>query len=213
MTNLIAKHGGYRELKSFQMAEIVYDLTFEFINRYVQYYKDREQMEGAARGGKQNIGEGSETSGTTKQSELRLVTVAKASQEELKLDYEDFLRKAKLPIWSKDDPRSLAVRKLAYAENKSYKTYMSYLSEPETAANCLLCLVNQTKYLLDQQLRALEKDLVNKGDFKDRYKEARKNQMLNDGPPIDDFLKSVGLRRLENGRVVGLNDPEKFEDK
>ena len=213
MTQLISKHGGYRELKSFQMAEIVYDLTFEFINRYVQFYKDREQMEGAARGGKQNIGEGSETSGTSKQSELRLVTVAKASLEELKLDYEDFLRKAKLPKWDKDDARALAVRKLAYAKNRSYQTYMSYLSQPESAANCILTLVYQTKYLLDQQIRALDKDLIKNGDFKDRYKEVRKNELLNDGPPIDDFLKSQGLRRLENGRVVRLNDPEKFTDK
>lgn len=195
-------------MKSFQMAEIVYDLTFEFINRYVAFYKDKEQMEGAARGGKQNIGEGSETSGTSRQSEIRLVTVAKASQEELKLDYEDFLRKKHLPQWSKDDPRALAIRKLAYAENKSYKTYMSYMSDGESAANCLLCLVNQTKYLLDQQLRSLEKDLLQSGDFKDRYQNFRKKEILRRLDDDDDFLKSQGLRRLENGRVVGLNDPD-----
>ncbi len=86
---------------------------------------------------------------------------------------------------------------------------MTYMSNPESAANCLLCVINQTNYLLDQQLRALQKGLIENGDFKDRYKEVKKQQALNDGPPIDDFFKSVGLRRLENGRVVGLNDPDK----
>lgn len=184
------------------MAEIVFDLTFEFVARYVKSFKQKDQMEGAARGGKQNIGEGSGNSGTSKQTELRLVDVARGSQEELKLDYEDFLRVNHLQQWRKDDPRTLVIRKLCYQENKSYKTYESYLSDPETAANCLLCLINQTTYLLDKQLAALEKDLGQHGDFKDRYKEVRKKEILNDGPPIDEFLKDFGLKRLENGQVV-----------
>ncbi len=208
MSQLIPKHGGYENLKSFQMAEIVFDLTFEFCRKYIPSFKMKDQIEGAARGGKQNIAEGSNTSGTSKQSELRLVNVARASLEELLNDFKDFLRTSHLPLWLKDDPRVLDIRKLVYVPNKSYTTYLSYLSAPESAANCLICLVNQANYLLDQQLRALEKDLIQKGDFKERYKEVRKNQMLNDGPPIDDFLKSQGLRRLENGRVVGLNDPD-----
>src|SRR3989344_5309908 len=107
MTDLITKHGGYENLKSFQMSEIVFDLTFEFCNRYIRSLKQREQMEGAARGGKQNIAEGSSTSGTSKQSELRLVNVARASLEELKLDYAAFLRQRNLPVWDKNDSRVL----------------------------------------------------------------------------------------------------------
>jgi len=207
MTNLISKHGGYKNLKSFQMAEIVYDLTFEFVKRYVAPFKQKEQMEGAARGGKQNIGEGSETSATSKESELRLVTVARASQGELKLDYEDYLRTQHLPIWDKNDARVLAIRQLAYLSNKSYKTYLSYLANPETAANCLLCLINQTCYLLDKQLNALSKDLVEYGDFKDRHKQIRKQKIIGQEENYEEFLKQNKLKRLENGRVVGLNDP------
>jgi four helix bundle suffix protein len=218
MTDLIAKHGGYQNLKSFQMSEIAYDFTFDFVKLYVDrtYKSDMtykvnrqaDQMLQAARSGKQNIAEGSVTSGTSKQSELRLVSVARASLEELKNDFLDFLRTHALSIWSKDDVRVLAIRNLAYRSNRSYMTYKSYLSDAESAANCILCVINQANYLLDQQLRVLEKDLTNDGDLKDRFKETRKKQMLNDGPDIDDFLKSAGLRRLENGRVVNLNDPD-----
>lgn len=213
MTNLISKHGGYENLKSFQTTEIIFDLTFEFCNRYITSLKQREQMEGAARGGKQNIAEGSSTSGTSKQSELRLMEVARASLEELKNDYKDFLRTRQLPVWSKEDPRALEVRELGYKSNRSGATYMTYMSEPENAANCLLCLINQACYLLDQQLRALEKDLMQKGDYKERYKEARNEEIkkhLMGGGDEDylDFLKSQGLRRLANGRVVEINSPE-----
>jgi four helix bundle protein len=98
MTDLIAKHGGYKTLKSFQNAELVFDLTFEFCRRFVKSFKMKEQMEGAARGGKQNISEGSLNSGTSKQTEIRLLNVARGSQEELKNDFEDYLRVNRLPI-------------------------------------------------------------------------------------------------------------------
>jgi len=208
MTNLIAKHGGYKNLKSFQMSEIVYDLTFDFTARYIRSHKMRDQIEGAARSGKQNIAEGSQTSGTSKQSELRLVDVARASLQELLEDYEDFLRTRGLPVWDKNDARALAIRKLAYTSNKSYKTYSSYLSDAESAANCAICLINQANYLLDQQLRALQTELSGRGDFKDRYKQIKKQELFGVNDNYDDFLKGVGLRRLENGRVVGLNDPD-----
>ncbi len=205
MTNLIAKHGGYKNLMSFQMAEIVFDLTMDFCRRYISSHKQRDQIEGAARSGKQNISEGSQTSGTSRQSELRLVDVARASLEELLNDYKDFLRTLGLSQWHKDDPRALAVRKLAYVSNRSYRIYMTYMSSPETAANCLLCLINQANFLLDQQLRALEKDLQNNGDFKDRYKEIKKRQVLGADDDFDEFLKQQGFKRLENGQVVPLD--------
>jgi len=212
MTNIISKHGGYENLKSFQTSEIIFDLTYEFCNRYIKSLKQRDQMEGAARGGKQNIAEGSSTSGTSKQSELRLVEVARASLEELKNDYKDFLRTRQLPLWTKNDPQALEIRQLGYVSNRSSATYKSYLDNPESAANCLLCLLNQACYLLDQQLRALEKDLMQKGDYKERYKEARdeefKKQWLGSKEDDLDFLKSQGLRRLANGRVVEINSPE-----
>lgn len=211
MTNLISPHGGYRNLKSFQMAEIVYDLTFDFCARYIADFKLKAQIEGAARGGKQNIAEGSSTSGSSKQSELRLVQVARASQEELLNDFFDFLRTKGLERWGKDDARTQEIRNLAYQPDRSDRTYKTYMTHPEIAANCLLCLIHQTNYLLDQQMKALEKDLIQKGDYKERYVHARKEKMFGD-PERErkadlDFLTELGMRKLKNGQVVKIDDP------
>ncbi len=103
---LIPKHGGYRKLKSFQLAQLVYDVTVRFCERYVdRFSRTRDQMIQAARSGVQNIAEGSQASGTSKKTELKLTNVARASLEELRLDYEDFLRQRGLPVWSREDPR------------------------------------------------------------------------------------------------------------
>jgi four helix bundle suffix protein len=103
---LIPKHGGYRHLKSFQVAQLVYDLTIRFCDRYVERRsRTHDQMVQAARSGVQNIAEGSQASGTSKKTELKLTNVARASLEELRLDYEDFLRQRGLPLWEREDPR------------------------------------------------------------------------------------------------------------
>ena len=103
---LIPKHGGYRKLKSFQVAQLAYDVTVLFCDRYIEKRsRTHDQMVQAARSGVQNIAEGSQASGTSKKTELKLTNVARASLEELRLDYEDFLRQRRLPIWNRDDPR------------------------------------------------------------------------------------------------------------
>jgi len=103
---VIPKHGGYRKLKSFQVAQLCYDVTVRFCDRYVhKRSRTHDQMVQAARSGVQNIAEGSQASGTSKKSELKLTNVARASLEELRLDYEDFLRQRGLPLWAEDDPR------------------------------------------------------------------------------------------------------------
>ena len=166
MPNLIPNHGGYRQLRSFQMSTIIYDLTLIFIKKYIPLSsRTNDQMHQAARSGKQNIAEGSMASGTSKKTEIKLIGVARASLEELLLDYEDYLREHRLELWSKEDSRVLGIRALSYKENKSYTTYTTYLSSPESAANCLICLIHQANYLLDQQLRTLEKELLEKGGF------------------------------------------------
>jgi restriction system protein len=202
MSNLIPKHGGYESLKSFQMTVIIYDLTVEFCKKYITSFKMKDQLEGAARSGSQNIGEGSDNSATSKQAEIRLVNVAKGSQKELKLDMEAFLRQNNLPIWNKEDPRALEIRKLCYQENKSYKTYSTYMSNNERAANCLLCLINQATFLLDKQIKSLEKDLVKHGDFKDRYNEVRKQEILDRRDDEKEFLKQFGIKFDQNGLVI-----------
>src|SRR5579884_3825141 len=116
---LISKHGGYRKLKSFQIAQLIYDVTTRFCDRYIEKRsRTHDQMVQAARSGVQNIAEGSQAAGTSKKTELKLTNVARASLEELRLDYEDFLRQRGLPVWDRQDPRreSLMARRCTSAD-------------------------------------------------------------------------------------------------
>ncbi len=171
----IDPHGGFRGLKSYQMAEIVYDATVVFCDRWIgRRSRTHDQMVQTARGGKQKIAEGSMASGTSKKFELKLVGVARGSLEELLLDYQDFLRQRKLPLWGKNHPKAQKVRKLAYASNRSYRPYIEGVP-PEVAANALICLIHQTNFLLDQQLRQLEKEFLEQGGFTEKLYRARHN--------------------------------------
>ena len=106
---LIPQHGGYRKLKSFQVAQLVYDVTVRFCDRYIsRRSRTHDQMVQAARSGVQNIAEGSQASGTSKIFELKLTSVARASLEELRFDYEDFLRQRNMPLWDRTDFRRAA---------------------------------------------------------------------------------------------------------
>ena len=175
-SGIIEPHGGFRTLKSYQTAEIVYDGTVVFCNRLIdRRSRTHDQMVQAARSGKRNIAEGSVASGTSKKTELKLVGVARASLEELLLDYQDFLRQRNLPLWGKDHPQAQTIRKLAYVSNRSYSTYKTYVedSSPEVAANTLICLIHQANYLLDQQLRQLEQQFMKEGGFTEKLYRAR----------------------------------------
>ena len=112
-------------------------------------------------------------SGTSKKTEIKLLGVARASLEEALADAEDFLRQHGLALWSKTDSRILEIRKLGYKSNKSYETYMTYMGEPESAANCLLCVIHQTNYLLDRQIQAVEREFLEKGGLTERLYSAR----------------------------------------
>ncbi len=177
LLQLIPPHGGYRNLQSYQMAEIVFDATAAFCDRFIdKRSRTHDQMVQAARSGKQNIAEGSIASGTSKKSELKLIGVARASLEELLIDFQDFLRQKQLPLWGKDHEQARKIRALAHEKNRSYSTYKTYLetSPPEVAANAAICLIHQTSYLLDQQLRALEKEFLKEGGFTERLYRTRK---------------------------------------
>lgn len=183
-------HGGYRNLRSFQVTEIIYDGTVVFCARFLDARRTRlvDQMVQAARSGRQNIAEGSRASGTSSQTELRLVGVARASLDELLLDYEDYLRQHGLPLWSKDHPKARQVRGLAAAsdgkppdqtdrtdQTNGYARYRPFIeeSDAETAANTLICLIHQANYLLDRQIAALEKQFVHEGGYSERLAAAR----------------------------------------
>lgn len=171
---MISAHGGYRKLKSFQTTTIVYDLTVDFCNRFVKDYRMRDQMVQAARSGRQNIAEGCQASGTSKKTELKLVGVARASLEELLLDFEDYLRQRQLELWDKNHPEAQKIRKLAYLEDRSYATYKTYCEKDVSAANTAICLIHQANFLLDQQLRALEEQFMKEGGFTERLYKKRK---------------------------------------
>jgi restriction system protein len=172
----------YKDLKSYQNTVIISDFTVEFVKLYIDpKSRTRDQMEQAARSGKQNIAEGSAQKNL--EGEIYLLKIAYGSLKELAEDYEDFLRQKGLEQWTKDSPEAKAVRDLAYKSHKSYETYKSYMNSPEDAANSMICLINQTTYLIDQQLKALEKQFIEKGGQKEelRWKreEYKKKQMIN----------------------------------
>ena len=176
---LIPAHGGYRDLKSFQNACIVYDATVAFCDRFIEKRsRTHDQMVQAARSGKQNIVEGNMASGTSRKTELKLVGIARASLEELLQDFEDFLRQRDLKLWAKDDPRAKEVRALVYRPNRTYTVYKPYVEQgtPEVAANTVLCLIHQTNYLLDQQLRQLDRRFLEEGGITERLYRMRKDR-------------------------------------
>ena len=174
--SFIPPHGNYAELLSYQKAEVVYDLTFRFCARFLTK-GDRtiDQMVQAARSGKQNIVEGSKASGTSKEMELKLTNVARASLEELLVDYQDFLRVRDLPIWDKASKEALYVRQLGNRSHTTYETYRTYVETRPAGvvANIALCLIHQTNYLLDQQIRRLEQDFLKEGGIRERMTRAR----------------------------------------
>ena len=131
----IPAHGGYQKLLSYQKAEIVYDATVHFCDRFIdRRSRTHDQMVQAARSGKQNIVEGSMASGTSKETEIKLTNVARASLEELLADYRDFLRVRELPIWDKDFPgASLMMRRLGtHGPHATYATYATYIETRPT---------------------------------------------------------------------------------
>jgi four helix bundle suffix protein len=197
---LIPKHGGYRKLKSFQVAQLIYDMTVRFCDRYIaKRSRTNDQMVQAARSGVQNIAEGSQASGTSKKTELKLTNVARASLEELRLDYEDFLRQRGLPIWERDDPRrqSLIDRRCATADEvaawvqeehdrgqsgqsgprgqnlSTPSTKSTQSTFPELAANAALVLLAVACSLLDRQLSAQAKAFETEGGFTERLYRVR----------------------------------------
>ena len=193
---LIPKHGGYRKLKSFQVAQLIYDLTVRFCDRYIEKRnRTHDQMVQAARSGVQNIAEGSQASGTSKKTELKLTNVARASLEELRLDYEDFLRQRGLPIWDRDDPRrqELIDRRCSTADEvaqwvqeehdhgrggqsglsgqeqpSTTSTRPTQSTFPEVAANAALVLLAVSCSLLDRQLAAQATAFETEGGFTER---------------------------------------------
>ena len=201
---LIPPHGGYRKLKSFQVAQLVYDVTVRFCDRYIdRRSRTHDQMVQAARSGVQNIAEGSQASATSKKTELKLTQVARASLEELKRDYEDFLRQRGLPQWRQDEPRRQelidrrcgtadevaawimnVVKKTEHGRGPGPRGRTAGASRatvstrctavyPEYAANAALVLLAVACALLDRQVARLAQDFETEGGFSERLYRVR----------------------------------------
>ncbi len=218
--------GGYRDLRSFQAATIIYDATYWFSERFLEpRSRMSDQMVQAARSGRQNIAEGSRAAATSSQTELRLVNVARSSLEELLLDYEDFLRHRHLRQWKPDDPEALAVRHIG--QNRSdqsdpadpaahYALYAAWLDhdDPAIRANALLCLINQANTLLDRQIEALEAQFIEEGGYSEQLATARlaERNRKRTGPPPEspatippcpECGKAMVLRTAQKGKSAG----------
>jgi four helix bundle suffix protein len=172
----IPPHGGYEDLLTFRKTRIIYDGTVRFCDRFVDFRsRTRDQMVQAARSGKQNILEGSQASGTSRETEIKLTSVARASLEELLEDYRDYLRVNNAAQWDRNSEEALFVRQLGAREGVDYEAFREYFDTrpAEVVANILICLIHQANYLLDQQLRRQERDFLEQGGLRERMTRAR----------------------------------------
>ncbi len=219
----LRKSGGYRDLRSFQSATLIYDATYWFCEKFLDpRSRTVDQMVQAARSGRQNIAEGSRASATSSQTELRLVNVARASLEELLLDYEDFLRHRRQLQWTKDDPQAQAVRRVAIkhqsdlldlTDQQRAALYAEWLEnkDPFIRANALICLIHQTNYLLDQQIAALEKQFIEDGGYSEQLAVKRLQHRSDQSdvtdnseiPPCPQCGKPMVLRTAKTGQNAG----------
>lgn len=178
--------GGFRKTASFQTATLIYDATYWFCEKFLDpRSRTVDQMVQAARSGRQNIAEGSRASATSSQTELRLVNVARASLEELLLDYEDYLRHRRIPQWLPDGPEASEVRAIPrtfrkdpsdqselndLSDQERWALYARWLdhADPAIRANATICLIHQANYLLDRQIAALEAAFVEDGGYSEQ---------------------------------------------
>lgn len=223
--------GGYRDTCSFQTATTIYDATVWFCEKFIDpRSRTVDQMVQAARSGRQNIAEGSRAAATSSQTELRLVNVARSSQEELLLDYEDFLRHRHLKQWAPDSAEAMAVRNVPkefknranqgdqsdqknlsdLSDEERWALYAPWLEHAEAAvrANALICLINQANYLLDQQIAALEEQFVGEGGYSEQLAAMRLKKRSQDraGDAIPDCPKCgkpMVLRTAKSGKNEG----------
>lgn len=233
MAKKLKPSGGYRETASFQTTTIIYDATYWFCEKFVDpRSRMADQMVQAARSGRQNIAEGSRASATSSQTELRLLNVARSSLEELLLDYEDYLRQRRLLQWSPDSKEALAVRDVpkcfrydqsdqtnltALTDQQRWALYAQWLehADPAVRANTLICLINQTNFLLDQQITAVEKQFMEQGGYREQLAAARlaerekkrdqtdRSDPTNQIPSCPKCGSTMVLRTVKSGKNAG----------
>ena len=176
-TTFLPQHGHYRNLRVYQVAEIIYDITYYFTQHYLAK-GDRtvDQMVQAARSGKQNISEGNQAAATSSETEIKLTNVAKASLEELLNDYEDYLRVRRLPQWDALHPRYEKMRQYARSKQirEDYAAAIQRMNDEEIANLCIT-LIHQATYMLHKLLATMQTRFVTEGGIKERMYKARLN--------------------------------------
>lgn len=221
--------GGYRNTASFQTTTLIYDATVWFCEKFLDARsRTVDQMVQAARSGRQNIAEGSRASATSSQTELRLINVARASLEELLLDYEDYLRHRRMAQWAPDSREAAAVRAVpaVFRTDRSDRADLTDLSDqerwalyarwldhddPSVRANALICLIHQANFLLDRQIAALESTFITDGGYSEqlateRLRHRKKDQAApaNPAPPACPTCGGVTvLRTARGGKTPG----------
>ena len=223
--------GGYRSTASFQTATLIYDATVWFCETFLDSRSRMvDQMVQAARSGRQNIAEGSRAAATSSQTELRLINVARASLEELLLDYEDYLRHRRLPQWAPDSAEASAVRAVAaryrkdrtdrsdpsdlsdLTDQQRWSLYAPWLDHADAAvrANALICLIHQANYLLDRQIAALEEAFVTEGGYSEQLATERLKRRAAERvapsaqpPPCPKCGSLTTLRTAKGGKSPG----------
>lgn len=171
----LPKGSGYRNLLTYKISQYIQDLTVVFVRRFIpRGSRTTDQMEQAARSGKQNIAEGSAASSTSKETEIKLTNVAKASLEELLLDYEDFLRQHNLRLWESDNPRQIKLKRYILSERfKQNPVELAEKFDAEEYCNLCITLIHQCTFLLERQLAAQQRQFQQQGGIKEAMFRAR----------------------------------------
>lgn len=171
----LPKGGGYRSLRVYRLTEAIHDLTAIFAERFIERgSRTKDQMVQAARSGKQNIAEGSEASSTSKETEIKLTNVAKASLEELLIDYQDYLRQHGLPIWEKSHPRTVKMRE--YLKSSGFMDHPTAHAQgmnAEEYCNLMITLINQSTYMLRKLIERQQDQFLKHGGIKELMYKAR----------------------------------------
>ena len=173
---IVLPHGGYKNLIVYRKSEVVYEGTVLFCRRFLPAHGDRtvDQMVQAARSCKQNIAEGSAASGTSKETELKLTNVARASLEELLEDYVDFLKSHDFAEWPRDDKKAIYARNFSKEHNDWVDWKEIFETRPaDVLANVMLTIGNQTSYMLGKMIERQEADFKKLGGIRERMHDAR----------------------------------------
>lgn len=191
MDDFIPQKGHYRSLLVYQIAEIIYDITYIFVNRFL-LRGDRtfDQMLQAARSGKQNIAEGSAAGSTSKETEIKLTNVAKASLQELLIDYEDYLRVRELVLWDKNSAKAIRARHFCKSHNDSaiYRKAVSVRTD-ETVANICIILIHQADVMLHNLIERQKSDFLKLGGIREQMSAARREYRRTPSTPNTPIVK------------------------